>query len=127
MPRLSTKVVKAKPEKPKALFVEMSEADLERYKTLAVALDMSMRQLVMMALERLISETSPAVLAHASILADEPGAYEINRDLHQPLAGDDGRPRPPSVNIAVLADMAVQTARRVGVLERRLDAIEKKR
>lgn len=118
MPRLSTKVVKS--DKPRALFIEMPEDQRERFRQLAESLGMSMRELVTFALERLAAETEPPVEVNRNVLADEPGVYQIQRDIHQPLAGDDGRPQAPSVNIAALANMTVQTARRVGLLERRL-------
>lgn len=121
MSRLSTKVVKA--DKPKALFIEMPEEQRERFRQLAESLGMSMRELVTFALERLAAETEPPVQTERrSILADEPGAYQIMRDIHQPL-GD----AKPSVNLATLASMTVQTARRVGVLEQQFkEMLEKK-
>ncbi|MDQ3366652.1 MAG: hypothetical protein M3680_14605 [Myxococcota bacterium] len=103
------------------LHIMLTPAQKARYERLALEIGVPMRELVVMALDRLDSESAqPVEPTPRNGLADPHGVYELLRDIHQPHAGDDGKPRPPSVDLAALVTRVVGLLRRVDSLERKV-------
>ncbi len=94
-----------------------------RFERFASELGLSMRELVVHAIEHMMAETRKTKLpaedvAVESALGGDHDAYVLLRDIHQPLAGDDGRPLPKSVDLALLARTVAKLLQRVNSLER---------